>query len=171
MTQKVAAITLGFLALVATGPASASTPAQKCAATKTKAAGKKAAAKAGCQSKAAQKGTAVDASCLMKAETKFSSAFSKAEAKGGCATSGDASTIEAKVDAFIDDLVKEVTGSPAGALLTTQPARTCAAKKIKAAGKKASGKLACDAKAKSKGIAPDPGCLSKADGKFPKAWS
>jgi hypothetical protein len=78
---------------------------RKCASAKRKAAGKKAAGKLGCHAKAVAKGAAVDPACLAKAEAKFVAAFAKAEARGGCATSGDAAAIEALVDALVTDVV------------------------------------------------------------------
>jgi hypothetical protein len=79
----------------------ATPPAQKCAAAKQKAAGKKIAAKLTCYSKAVTKALPVDPACLMKAETKFSAAFTKAEAGGGCAIVGDALAQELAADAAV----------------------------------------------------------------------
>ena len=76
------------LLCVLTGTALGATPAQKCAATKTKAAGAKVYAKAKCYQKALANGSTVDSTCLTKAEQKFVAAFGKAEAKGGCAVTG-----------------------------------------------------------------------------------
>jgi hypothetical protein len=147
----------------------AGTAAQKCAATKLKETGKKAAAKLKCWSKEATRPGGLGA-CLVKAEVKFADKFAKADAKGGCATVGDASTIEADVDAFVDSVVAELTGSPAGALLDTDAARKCAGTKLKAAGKKAGDKLKCHAKAQiSGGI--DPLCIEKVEAKYGKTWS
>jgi len=83
-------------------------PLSKCSASKLKVSSKKAADKAKCYVKALTKGTTIDPTCLSKAEEKYSSSFAKAEAKGGCLTTGDAATIEGKVDAFIADLVSEL---------------------------------------------------------------
>jgi hypothetical protein len=41
------------------------------------------------------------ASDISKAQSKFTKGFVKAESKGGCVTTGDAATIEAKTDAFV----------------------------------------------------------------------
>jgi hypothetical protein len=80
-----------------------------CSSAKYKEAGKKAYGKLGCHRKAAQKGVPVDPACLAKAETKYNAGFAKAEAKGDCVTTGDAAAIEAKVDAFIDDVLAELS--------------------------------------------------------------
>jgi hypothetical protein len=67
------------LLCVLTGTALGATPAQKCAATKTKAAGAKVYAKAKRYQKALANGSTVDSTCLTKAEQKFVAAFGKAE--------------------------------------------------------------------------------------------
>jgi len=76
----------------------AGTDAGKCAASKSKAASKKLAAKLKCYQKALSKGAPVDTSCLMSAETKFNTAVGKADTKGGCLFTGDANTLERVVD-------------------------------------------------------------------------
>jgi len=78
----------------------AGTPA-KCAAAKQKAAGKKGAAELKCYSNAVAKAVAVDPACLGKAATKFTSSFTKAETAGGCAITGDATSQESAIDAFV----------------------------------------------------------------------
>jgi cysteine-rich repeat protein len=45
---------------------------------------------------------------VSKAQSKFTRAFSGAEAKGRCATVGDAGAVEAKVDAFLTDAIGEL---------------------------------------------------------------
>jgi len=55
---------------------------------------------------------------LSKARSKITKGFSKAEDPGGCATNGDADDIEAKVDAFVQDVTDELLfGSPSGAFV------------------------------------------------------
>jgi hypothetical protein len=46
---------------------------------------------------------------VSKAQSKFTKIFTKAEATGACRTSGDAAAIEAKVDAFIGDVIGHVS--------------------------------------------------------------
>jgi hypothetical protein len=106
--KKVVALALVTLAVAAVSVSVAEagpTPAQKCTGSKLKATGKKAAAKLKCHEKAIKKGIAVDPACLAKAEEKFADAFAKAEAKGGCLTTGDTGSIEGLVDTFVDDAV------------------------------------------------------------------
>src|SRR5262245_46218144 len=82
------------LALTCAAPAHAGTAAQQCEATKLKAAGKDASCRASARAKTIV-GTVGD---LTRCTTKLSSAFAKAEGKGGCLTSGDASAVDARVD-------------------------------------------------------------------------
>jgi len=47
---------------------------------------------------------------ISKAESRFTKAFVHEESRGGCLTTGDAGTIEEKVNAFIADVIEEVSG-------------------------------------------------------------
>jgi hypothetical protein len=93
----------------------------KCDSKKLSAATKKAAGKAGCQAKAAKKGEAADPACLQKAEDKFTTALGKAEGGDDCTSTGQAATLENAVDAFIADLVAELTAAGTPTTTTTQP--------------------------------------------------
>jgi hypothetical protein len=159
-------LTVVSLAVVLTASVAGagSTPAQKCASSKIKAAGKKAQAKLTCWSKAVKKNLSVDPTCITKAEDKFSTAFDKAEAKGGCVDPGDKSTIEGDVDLFVGQMAAALVGDG------TKAGDTCEASKLSATGKKAAAKLTCEAKAAGKGIAVDLTCLAKAEGKFSTAF-
>lgn len=147
------------VAMLWVGAANAITPAQKCSFAKQKATAKKAAAKLACYAKASKKAVAVDAVCLGKAEEKFATAFSKAEAAGGCESEGDANSIEAYVDTAVAAIVAATPGGP-----------QCAAAKQKAAGKAAAAKLKCHAKGAKLGIAADYACLYKARTAFNVAF-
>jgi hypothetical protein len=83
------------------------TPAQQCASQKIKAAGKKAACVLAVDAKLELQGGTADFS---KCTGKFSTAFSKAEGRGGCATTGDAGTIEADVETFAAQIFAAETG-------------------------------------------------------------
>jgi hypothetical protein len=113
------------------GPALAKpSPGQICAAAKERAAGLKAARKLTCYSRYTKSGGSFDlASCLQKAETKFTTAFRKAEftAKGaprGCVTSGDADAIEALVDDFVAAVVAALPAVPVPTSTPTSPPAT-----------------------------------------------
>ena len=123
-------LVLGFVALALLGGAPAEakpTPAEKCLSAKLTAAAKKTNAKLACHAKAASKQLPVDPQCLEKAATAFAKAFTKAESKGGCTTTGDASPIEASIDAFVQSTAAAL---PDGG---TKDGGKCAAAKRKAA--------------------------------------
>src|SRR5262245_41936352 len=134
MRSRLALVAIAVSALFAIGavtPRIASAQ-NKCAGTKQKETGKKANRKLKCWAKGIKKGLQADPNCLAKATFIFSSKWDKAEAsQQPCTTTGDKNSMEAKVDAFVDDVVDELAGSPAGSILTTDAARTCAASKIK----------------------------------------
>lgn len=104
VTFLVVAMTIAPLATAFAGI----TPEQKCASAKMKAVGKKYAAKAKCYAKALSQSAAVDAACLQLAESKFQTAFDKAEAKGGCLNENNAAAIEAKIDTCLADVVGDL---------------------------------------------------------------
>jgi len=151
--------------LLGISPAYAADPGASCAAAKLKAAGKKANAKLNCVAKAAGKGVPVDGLCLSKVETKFSTAFAKAEAKGGCLTATDAGAIEASVDTCVTTL-RGLLGVPG-----TPPLSPCAAGKLKATGKKLTGKAGCHAKATQKLLPVSATCLTAAETKFTASFA
>lgn len=72
-----------------------------CAGKKLAATGVKARGKLRCQALAAKKGTALDPACMARVERRFTNAFTRLDAKGGCLTFGDAAIVEADVDAFV----------------------------------------------------------------------
>jgi hypothetical protein len=120
----------------------------QCAGAKIKAVGKKAKCLLGLEAKEAAKGVAPDPAKVQKCQDKLVSAFTKAEAKGGCTTTGDAAAIEAKVDAFVADVADElpsgvsttpslllfVTGTPGGACGTTQDGSSAVIKSLTCGG-------------------------------------
>jgi hypothetical protein len=170
MTKAFASAVLCVFAFgAATGVARASaTPAQKCASSKIRETGKKATGKLKCWSKEIVRPGGL-AACNATVEGKFADRFARAEAQGGCASTGDAGVIEAKVDAFVDDVVTALTGSPPGTSLGTDDAKRCAGAKLKAAGKKTTSKTTCYSKAATTG-ALDPLCLSAAEAWFSQSW-
>lgn len=89
------AIAFGAVAVLAHA---AKDPGVVCSAGKKKAAIKRYDAELRCYVSAMQKGVAVDAKCLAKAQDQFGDAFAKTEAKGGCATVGDAAGIASLID-------------------------------------------------------------------------
>jgi hypothetical protein len=165
MTQKlkVAALAAGALAFVAMSGAAQAQSLNKCQGTKIKDAGKKAACLAGLQAKVAAKGGTVDPAKVAKCQAKVGAAYTKLEGKGDCNTTGDAGAIEAKVDAFVDDLVTE--------LATGTLPNKCQGSKIKDAGKKAACLAGLQAKFASSGTAIDPAKVAKCQAKVGAAYT
>ena len=164
MWQLGLALMLVAAVVVPAAGVAATTPARRCASAKLKAAGSTASGLLGCHASAVKRGAAVDPTCLGKAHAKLTSAFSRAEAKGGCASAGDAGTVTTTIDGFADGIATALADGG------TSDGRRCAAVKLKAAGKKASTKLGCHARAVTKLAVADPTCLSKAETKFTSAF-
>lgn len=141
MSKVLVAFVLGSMTLATGRSARASgTAAQKCASTKIKAAGKKAACLLSLESLAAN-GRPLDPVRVQKCKDKLGDpthgTFARADAKGGCLTPGDAPAVEAMVDALVDDVNTALNvGTP----------NSCQAAKLKAVGKKASCLLGLRAK-------------------------
>jgi len=159
------------LLLVPTGAWAQATTA-KCTAAKIKCANGKATGLLGCHNKAEGKGVAVDPACTGKVQTKFDGGpdptkgcMGKAEkdlTKSPCATTNDTASLEAKVDAFVTDVVTELDpGFPTPVL------SKCSAGKKKCVANKVKGILGCDGKNATK---PDPvalaACIQKVKDKY-----
>ena len=89
----------------------------KCSSGKKKCVFKKTAGLLGCHAKAGLKGV-LDPACLQKHKDKVdggsepaAGCFARLEAESGCLTTGDAVVLEAKIDAFVDDVVCELDPS------------------------------------------------------------
>lgn len=98
VSASVEADTAAIVAALAPDPDQA---ARICASSKMKAAGKHYAALLTCWFKSARRSEGPDPACLDRASQKLTSAFAKAESKGGCTTSGDASAIAVDNDAAV----------------------------------------------------------------------
>ncbi len=115
------------LALVLAGaPASATPDARLCAIRKLKAASRKSAAELVCFEQAIASGAPLDPSCLAKADARFTAAFARAEARGGCVITGDAGSVETTVDACVENLVSVVPASTTTTVTTTSSSSTLA---------------------------------------------
>jgi hypothetical protein len=158
------AVAVGAFFLVA-GVGSVAHAQSKCAGDKIKATAKKASCKASLEAKQAAKGGTIDPAKVAKCEATFSKSFAKSELKGGCISTGDAATIESKVDAFVVDLEGELDVGTG-----TNP-NTCESDKIKAAAKKASCKSALESKQASKGGTIDPAKVAKCEATFSKSFA
>jgi len=80
--------------------------ANRCAARKQQTVAEATAAKLSCYEDAFRRepGT-VDPACYAKPETHYAYQFAKLEGNGGCLTSGDNAALEAKLDAFVADMI------------------------------------------------------------------
>src|SRR5690242_6234959 len=150
------ALAIFVLGMFAAGSAHAQA---KCQGSKMKAAGKKASCLLGLRAKSVGKNTPIDPAKVTACGDKMTAAFTKAETKPPCATTGDAAAIEAKVDRFVDEIAEP---------LALTPPSKCQSAKLKAAGKKAKCLLGAEAKALSKSIVPD---FTKCVEKFNSAWA
>ncbi len=163
--MSAAALLLGTVGADAKGP-----PTGKCNSAKIKCAVTKATALLSCHNKAETKDVAVDPECVSKADIKFSSpadqkgCMDKAQkdlVKSPCSTGGDATPLEAKVDAFVLDVVNELDpGYPTPVL------NKCSAGKKKCVANKVKAILGCYGKAASSGTPVDQECIQKAQDKF-----
>jgi len=174
--RTVALGALAFVAVIAFG-ASPVSAQNKCLSGKTKCVNKKMSGLLKCHNKAEKLGLAVDPACLAKTTGKFDggtkgfpgSCFGKLEIKyppgpTPCLTYGDLGAQEAKVDAFVLDVVQELDPSYPAVILNA-----CSAGKKKCVLKKAAGLLKCREKCqkdplKCGTVLTD--CLAKATGKF-----
>jgi hypothetical protein len=144
------------LVAFATFADAAPTAAGKCAASKVKGSAKAVSSRTKCDSKGLSRGEATDPSCVTGADGALATAFSNAEAKGGCEpTSGQADDAQAAIDACLDGFVAAITGDG-----------SCAAAKMKAVGKSTSSQLKCWQKGFLSGADADGACLTKATLKF-----
>jgi hypothetical protein len=100
----------------------------RCDAHKIRAAGKKTRAKTACYLLVAPGSEPVlrGADCLTKAEGKFNSAVAKAESGDDCSATGQTDALEDIVDAFLDDLLSELSPSPPTTTTTTSSTTTTA---------------------------------------------
>ena len=110
----------------------------RCAALKAKGAGIGLAASLSCHAAAARKGAAASPSCLARARGKLQGLFVRADTKGACGVSGDATTIGDSVESFAAQIAPGLL--PAGA---PETARRCAARKMIRAGAYGRERLAC----------------------------
>jgi hypothetical protein len=112
------ALTVGALMLGGAIAQAGTDPADACKDSKAKATGKKAFNLLKAYGKNQKKPNPLKlGSDVSKAQSKFTKSFVKAEGKGGCLTIADSTAIEMKVDAFVVDVIEEVSPSPSGAFL------------------------------------------------------
>ncbi len=157
---RIVALAVLVAALAWGGPAAAGpSPSVKCQAAKLKAAGKACDCRHGIAAKALKSGTTPD---FTKCAEKLAAAFTKAEAKGGCPTTGEVPTVDGRLVALVDDLGAALQASGASG-----DAAACVVAKLKAAGKKCACVHKIQATATQKGTTPD---FTKCDAKLVAAY-
>ncbi len=159
-----------FAMLLAFGTTAQAAAPNKCLAGKIGCVSKKKSCLLGVYGKGEKKGLAPDAAKLQKCKDKFDGGtapakgcFAKLEAKndGPCLTTGDTSTQEAKIDAFVADVITELDpGFPTPSL------NKCTAGKNKCVANKDKCILGVNAKAAKTGLPPDAAKLQKCKDKF-----
>jgi len=114
-------VTLAVACIVAATAVSSTTPAERCAAAKLRAAARKTNGKLRCHATGALRGSTADAGCLARVETRYLASWTKIEGRGGCYTTNDADAVEARVDEFVDGLVAALPATST----TTVTTSTC----------------------------------------------
>ncbi len=161
-TLRLAALLL-LVAASTAERAAAATAAEQCASAKIRAAGGKASCLLSLDARTAA-GAAVDPGKVQRCKDRLGDpakgAFARAEARGGCLTPGDASSVEGLVDTLADDVFTALNvGTP----------NSCQAAKLKAAGKKTRCLLNLEANAAAeKGLDPTKvqACKDRMSGAF-----
>ena len=173
MRAFTAAVLIGFAAvtvIVAAAPHSDAQTLSKCSSKKKACVSKKTACLLKCHNKAEKTGLAVDPLCIQKCQDKFDGGadptkgcFEKLENKvpNDCLTFDDTASAEAKIDAFVLDVVQEVDPTFPVPVLNK-----CSAGKKKCVSKKMKALLKCHSKAEKKGVVLDALCVQKAHDKF-----
>lgn len=119
-----------------------------------------------CHQTATLRGRFVDPVCINRTIDEIHECFTAAERRNTCRTSGDVNQIQTKIEAFVLDLLRDVTpGFPFPAV------NKCAAGKQKELAEATSAKLGCfeEAFRRSPGVV-SPFCLAQAQAQFEYAW-
>ena len=120
-----------------------------------------------CYENATLKGRFVDLVCILRTVDEIHECFWNAERRNVCRTLGDVSAVQAKIEAFVLDVVDDVTpGFPHPMI------NKCAAAKQKEIADATSAKLECfeEAFRRDPGVVA-PGCLDQVQAQFLYAWN
>ena len=124
-TRLVALLVLFAAALFLAPSTGSAATAERCAAKKLGAAGRKTTGLLKCQAQALQHDTAVDPACVARVVDKFAASWARIEARGACATVGDLENVEAQVDALVASLAAALSPPLTTTSTTTTPTSTC----------------------------------------------
>jgi cysteine-rich repeat protein len=157
--------TLVAFLIVQAGIAHADLAADRCGASKMKAAGKYGQSVLKCHATATKRNEATDPVCLSKATGKLTTAFDNAEDVSGCVTSDDEGSVSSSLSNDIDAILLSLAPE------ANDEARACASSKMKAAGKQIGTILKCYATGAKNSEAPDSECIAKGYTKLVGAFS
>ena len=155
--MKAIALAIAIAGSIALAASAGATPA-RCATSKAKAAGRLLAGLARCEGDAIDAGKPVAPGCIASRQATCARAWQRAEARGGCGTTGDLAAITAKADALLDD-VGDVLGLGGGP-------DSCAAAKLRAAGDAGWCALRCQARGEGRQGVPSTACLHTCADRF-----
>ncbi len=100
-------------AATATAAPAAISEGARCEIIKLKATVKELKDKAQCYERSLKGNVPVAQSCFARAESKRERIFSRAEERGGCKTTKDGATLGARIDSFLQDATRALSGSAA----------------------------------------------------------
>ena len=120
--RTAALLATAALWLSAAPVAAAPSPAARCARAKLTAVTAAAQATVRCHARAIRRGDPVDQTCLTEARSGLATAFQRAEAKGGCASTNDAAALQDDVDLFVNLALLKL--APPGPTPTPGPSPT-----------------------------------------------
>lgn len=136
------------------------TRAATCLESKHTVAGRKVFGTLACHATAVKRGRPVATRCLERVERRFVEQFGKADAKGGCPTTGNAPNVGDAVDACVSTTLSALGGA-------SPPPPPCVHAKVRAAGAGTADQLGCWAVANP----ADPLCLVEAEAKLANAFA
>jgi cysteine-rich repeat protein len=145
-------------------PDAANARAFRCSASQLGAAGRLAHDVITCAAKAVRRAGAVEAACFAASLAKHSARTAAAQAEGGCITNPGTRDL-----ADTGPLVAEV--SAALAVDAPEAARSCAARKLRAAASEARALLGCYARSTRAGETVDAGCVAKARADYARVFA
>lgn len=119
-----------------------------------------------CHQRADSRSRPVDPECLNRAVSELNDCFIGLDRKEGCLTTGDAGAIQARIEAFTIEVVKQL--DPNHPALTTNK---CSVGKMKAVGDATAARLECFMDAFRGDANIDPSCFERPLARFAAIWS
>jgi hypothetical protein len=119
-----------------------------------------------CHQRADLRARPVDPECLNRAVSELNDCFIDLDRRGECLTTGDAGSIQARIEAFTLDVVTQL--DPTHPALVTN---RCAVGKMKAVGDATAARLECFMDAFRGDASIDPSCFERPLARFAYVWS